>query len=128
VPDKRRSAFALAAVSRKRATNLSKQPVASTPQEVGHVPIFDHMRTSRAAVAWSRDSRKLWVLWVKEPDSEGGSAVAMRRGLPVGGGWTVPDLQRFWLSMKSQGVFNAINSDAVMFCKPPCGAAMATTT
>jgi hypothetical protein len=36
----------------------------------------------------------------------------MRRGLPVGGGWTVPDLQRFWLSMKSQGVFNAINSDA----------------
>lgn len=89
-----------------------KQPVASTPNDVGHIPIFDHMKTSRASFAWSKDSKKLWVLWVKEPDSESGSAVAMRRGLPVGGGWTVPDLQRFWLSLKPQGVFTAINSDA----------------
>lgn len=89
-----------------------KQPVSSTPQDVGHIPLFDHMKTCRASIAWSRDSRKMWVLWVKEPDSESGSAFAMRRGLPVGGGWTVPDLQRFWLSMKNVGVSTAVNSDA----------------
>lgn len=96
----------------KKGEKPIKQPVASTPQEVGHIPIFDHMKTCRASIAWSKDSRKLWVLWVKEPDSESGSAFAMRRGLPIGGGWTVPDLQRFWLSMKPQGVSTAINSDA----------------
>ena len=89
-----------------------KQPVSSTPRDVGHIPIFDHMKTCRASIAWSRDSKKLWVLWVKEPDSEIGSAIAMRHGTPTLGGWTVPDLQRFWLSMKPQGVNSAINSDA----------------
>lgn len=89
-----------------------KQPVASTPQNVGHIPIFDHMQTCRASIAWSRDDRKLWVLWVKEPDSEISSAIAMRHGAPTSGGWTVADLQRFWMSMKSAGVDSAVNSDA----------------
>ncbi len=96
----------------RKGDALIKQPVASTPADVGHIPVFDHMKTCRASVAWSKDSKKLWVLWVKEPDSKIGSATAMRHGLPAVGGWTVPDLQRFWLSMKPQGVYNAVNSDA----------------
>jgi hypothetical protein len=89
------------------------QPVKSAVAEAGHIPIFDHMRTCRASLGWSKDSRQLFVLFVKEPDNETGSIMALQYGLPIGGGWTVADVQRFWLSMqKTAGVWNAINSDA----------------
>jgi hypothetical protein len=81
--------------------DFKKQPVPSTPQEAGHIPVFDHMRTCRASLAWTRDSHKLFLLLVKEPDNEAGSAVAFKRGLPIAGGWTVADVQRFWLAKKS---------------------------
>lgn len=90
-------------------SDFRKQPVPSTPQEAGHIPVFDHMRTCRASLAWTKDNRKLFVLLVKEPDIEAGSAVALKRGLPVAGGWTVADVQRFWQSKK---VWGAMNSDA----------------
>jgi hypothetical protein len=96
-------------------SDFKKQPVPSTPIEAGHVPVFDHMKTCRVSLAWSRDSRMLWLLVVKEPDIEAGSAVALKRGLPIGGGWTVPDVQRFWLSLRGvekDGVWCAVNSDA----------------
>src|SRR5690606_34862704 len=67
---------------------IKKQPVSSTPEDAGHIPIFDHMRTCRVSLAWSSDSRYLWWLVVKEPDIESGSAVAMEHKLPVSGGWT----------------------------------------
>jgi len=90
-----------------------KQPVPSTPQEAGHIPVFDHMRTCRVSLGWTKDSSKLYLLFVKEPDSETGSAVAVRRGLPIAGGWTVPDVQRFWLAIAGdKKVWTAINSDA----------------
>ncbi|RYX82481.1 hypothetical protein EON83_19360 [bacterium] len=94
------------------------QPVPSTAQDAGHIPYFDHMRTCRASIAWSRDNKHLYFLAVKEPDDEGASSVALSftvRGNPIpagttlGGGWTVPDVQRFW---QSKGVWGAINSDA----------------
>jgi len=89
------------------------QPVASTSDQAGHIPIFDHMRTCRASLAWSKDSKQLFVLFVKEPDNETGSIYALQYGLPIGGGWTVADVQRFWLAMRdTAGVWNAINSDA----------------
>ena len=93
----------------RSSTDFQSQPVASTPRDVGHVPYFDHMKTSRMSLAWSRDSRKLWLLAIKEPDWEAGSSYALQYGLPLGGGWTVADVQRFWLS---RGVYGAINSDA----------------
>jgi hypothetical protein len=86
----------------------AKQPVPSTPDEAGHIPIVDHMRTTRASMGWTRDSRTLYLLFVKEPDSETASIYAQRRGVPLAGGWTVADLQRFWLSL---GVWGAVNSD-----------------
>jgi hypothetical protein len=89
--------------------DFKKQPVSSTPQEAGHIPIFDHMHTCRASLGWTRDNKKLYLLVVKEPDNEAGSAVALKRGLPITGGWTVPDVQRFWLS---KDVWGAMNSDA----------------
>ena len=93
----------------RSSTDFQSQPVASTPDDVGHVPYFDHMKTSRMSLAWSRDSRKLWLLAVKEPDWEAGSSYALQYKLPLGGGWTVADVQRFWLSRGADG---AINSDA----------------
>ena len=90
------------------------QPVASTPLEAGHIPDFDHMKSSRASIGWSRDSSKMWLLFVKEGDSEAASISALRVGgglFGVGlmGGWSLADVQRFWLS---QGAWGAINSDA----------------
>jgi hypothetical protein len=93
---------------RSRA-DFKPQPVASTPEEAGHIPEFDHMKTCRASLAWTRDNKKLYLLFVKEPDIEMGSAVALKQGIPLAGGWTVPDVQRFWLSKK---VWGAMNSDA----------------
>ena len=86
-----------------------RQPVPSTKEEVGHIPVFDHMKTCRESIGWTKDSRQLYLLSIKEPDSEGVSAIALLHNTPLGGGWTVADLQRFW---KSMGLPNAINSDA----------------
>lgn len=83
-------------------------PVLSTPQEVGHIPTVDHMRTSRVSLGWSRDSRTLYLLFVKEPGNETASALAFRHGEIGMGGWTLYDLQRFWISI---GVWSAVNSD-----------------
>jgi hypothetical protein len=89
------------------------QPVPSTPQEAGHIPIFDHIRTCRTSLGWSKDSKRLYLLFVKEPDTEGDSKIALNHGLPIAGGWTVADVQRFWLSMVQAGkIWSAINSDA----------------
>ncbi len=95
--------------------NFRKQPVASTPSEVGHIPYFDHAKFSRASLAWSRDNSRLYLLLVREPnsDSEGASIDRLQKWQAQSGGWNVPDLQRFWVSMRKQGrVWNAINSDA----------------
>ena len=101
-----------------RVEDIKAQPVSSTKREAGHIPVFDHMRTCRASIAWSRDNRQLFFLSVKEPDSEAASAAAWKQnlrainattGLSLGGGWTVADVQRFWLK---KGVWGAVNSDA----------------
>ena len=94
-----------------------KGPVPSTPRDAGHIPTFDHMRTSRMSMAWTRDNSKLFLLAVKEPDNESASAVAFLREMPPNapehrGGWTVRDVQRFWLSaMPGEKIWTAINSD-----------------
>ena len=89
------------------------QPVVSTKAEAGHIPVFDHMRTCRASMAWTKDSAQLFVLLIKEPDNESLSAWALQYNWPIGGGWTVADVQRFWLSLqKPFGITDAINSDA----------------
>jgi hypothetical protein len=80
----------------------------STPNQVGHIPTVDHMRTSRTSVAWSHDSKKLWLLIVKEPDNETQSAIEFRHGEPMKGGWTVAELQQFWIS---RGAWGAVNFD-----------------
>lgn len=84
------------------------QPVPSTPGEAGHIPLFDHMKTSRTSLAWSRDGRHLYLLFVREPDAEFISGQALRHNIPLQGGWTVADVQRFWLAY---GVSGAVNSD-----------------
>lgn len=98
--------------------DIKPQPVPSSPQEAGHIPLFDHMRTCRASLGWSRDNRHLYLLTVKEPDNEGSSSAALTLslrgatlpgGMTLGGGWTTADVQRFWIS---KGVWGAINSDA----------------
>jgi hypothetical protein len=80
----------------------------NTPEDAGFVRRVDHIRTSRTSMAWSHDNRTFYLLIVKEPDSEGASLFALANRLPLQGGWTVADLQRFWISM---GVSNAVNID-----------------
>jgi hypothetical protein len=87
------------------------RPVPSTPQQAGHIPGVDHILTSRTSMGWTHDSRRLYLLIVREPDSETGSAIAAKRGLPVAGGWTLHDLQRFWMSMHVWGAVNVDGGD-----------------
>ncbi len=84
---------------------LSTPPAAG---EAGFVRAVDHIRTSRTSMAWSKDNRHLYLLIVKEPDSEAPSKQAFRRHLQSMGGWTVADLQRFWHAF---GVWCAVNVD-----------------
>ncbi len=94
---------------------FARPPVPSTPQEVGHIPFFDHAKFSRASIAWSKDEKQLWMILVREPvgQNEGGSINDLVSGAPQRGGWNVPDVQRFWMSFLTQGkIWNAINSDA----------------
>lgn len=89
------------------------QPVKSTPEEAGHIPIFDHIRTSRASLAWERDGQTLWLVFVKESDGETASKIAFRYRRALQGGWTTADVQRFWLALQMQtGPLTAVNSDA----------------
>lgn len=86
-------------------------PVPSTAREAGHIPTLDHMKTSRVSLAWNRDSSRLWLLVVREPDGEVPSRAAVLRARPAFGGWMLQDVQRFWLAMKNQGVSDAVALD-----------------
>lgn len=84
------------------------QPVPCSLSEAGHVPGVDHIRTSRTSMGWSRDNRHFYLLIVRAPDSGQASSLAFKKHLPLMGGWTVADLQRFWLA---QHVWGAVNID-----------------
>ena len=84
---------------------LSKPP---GPDESGFVRKVDHIRTSRTSMAWSKDNRHFYLLIVKEPDAEAPSIVAFRNHIPLMGGWTVADVQRFWQQF---GAWCAVNLD-----------------
>lgn len=84
------------------------QPVPSTPEEAGHIPLVDHIKTSRTSMGWSKDHDHLYVLIVQEPGQEGESIQAFLKRQPVKGGWMVSDLQRFWQAL---GVWGAVNID-----------------
>jgi hypothetical protein len=89
------------------------QPVASTPQEAGHIPDFDHMKSCRISMAWSKDNTRLYLLSVKEHDTEGESINNLRAVKPMGSGWMTSDVQSFWLALgKSRIIWGAVNNDA----------------
>jgi hypothetical protein len=90
------------------AAEIREPPVDSTPEEAGHIPIVDHMKTSRTSMAWSQDNRFFYLLVVNEPDTENAAKMALKRGTDDMTGWTLEDLQRFWLSF---GAWGAVNSD-----------------
>jgi hypothetical protein len=86
----------------------AKRPVPCPPDEAGHIPEVDHIRTSRTSMAWSRDGRRFYLLIVRDPNHEISSVMALRRREPDAGGWSVADLQQFWLA---QGAWGAVNID-----------------
>jgi hypothetical protein len=79
------------------------------PGSVNKSIAFDRMRTTRVGIGWTRDPGKLYLLFVKEPDSEALSLMAAEHGISAAGGWSVPDVARFFVAL---GVWGAINSDA----------------
>lgn len=79
-----------------------------SPDAAGTIPTVDDMRTSRVSMAWSKDNRYFYLLFVNEPDTELASKLEVRRNEERTGGWALADLQRFWLSF---GAWGAINSD-----------------
>ncbi len=82
-------------------------PIPSTPEEAGHIPMLDWMHTARTSAGWD-DAGHLWVLVVKEPDGEAPSRELVRRRERGRGGWTLADVQRFWLAL---GVPDAVGFD-----------------
>ena len=85
-----------------------KTPVPSTRNDAGHIPVVDHIKTSRVSLGWSRDNRHFYLLFVQDLDTEASSAIQFRHGQTMLGGWSLADLQRFWQAL---GVWGAINSD-----------------
>ncbi len=98
-------------------TPIDEKRLPATPQNAGHIPVLDEIRTSRVSMAWTRNSQRFYLLFVKEPDGENGSRAAFARSLPATdrlsrGGWMLSDVQHFWMSMRhSKNVWSAINSD-----------------
>lgn len=91
------------------------RPVPTGPEDAGHIPQVDFWRTSRVSIGWTNDSSKLYFLFVNERDNELQSKlVATGRMDAADGGWTLRDLQNFWLKF---GVDNAINSDGGMIAQ-----------
>lgn len=84
-------------------------PLPPYPGQPSAHPAFATMKTCRVSLAWTADSRHLYLLFVKEPDAETISEWAMRHDIPLQGGWSLEDEQKFWLS--HGGIANAINSD-----------------
>lgn len=82
--------------------------MSSTAEDVGQIPIVDDIKTSRTSIGWSKDSRYMYVLIVSEPDTETSSINAFRKHYAQVGGWSLADLQEFWMSLH---VWGAINSD-----------------
>ncbi|MHB9132659.1 MAG: phosphodiester glycosidase family protein [Armatimonadota bacterium] len=83
----------------------SKPP---TLDEAGFVRLVDHIRTSRTSMGWSKDNRHFYLLIVKEPESEAADIYAFARQIPLLGGWTTTDTQRFWQQF---GAWCAVNLD-----------------
>ena len=77
--------------------------------EAGYIPNVDWIQTSRATMAWSKDCKHFYLLFVKQTGTEGGGVMASHGHGPPVGGWTVSDEQRFWLA--HGGIWGAVNSD-----------------
>lgn len=88
---------------------LEGKPAQSPAEQTGQDSAFEKMRTSRVAWGWSKDDRFLYLLCVKEPDSEIVSKIAAKRHQSLGGGWMLGDVRQFFLKL---GVWMAFNSDA----------------
>ncbi|MHB0935762.1 MAG: phosphodiester glycosidase family protein [Armatimonadota bacterium] len=93
------------------------QPVPSTPQEAGHIPTVDHIKTTRTAMGWSKDNAHLYLLVVQEPDDEFSSIETFLRRKPGAGGWNILELQRFWRAL---GAWGAVNLDGGVVTQMTC--------
>ena len=88
---------------------FAHHPLVCAVSEAGYIPNGDWIQTSRATMAWSRDQKHFYLLFVKQTGTEGGGVMASHGHGPPVGGWTVSDEQKFWLA--HGGIWGAINSD-----------------
>lgn len=92
-----------------QALVLEGKPAQSPAEQTGRESAFEKMRTSRVAWGWSKDNRYLYLLCVKEPDSEIVSKIAAKRHVFAPGGWMLSDVRQFFVKLD---VWMAFNSDA----------------
>lgn len=79
-----------------------------TEETAGSYPFVDQLRCSRVSMGWSKDSKTLYLLFVRSADTENEGAKQLREGVVRNSGWNLADLQRFWISL---GVWGAVNTD-----------------
>jgi len=101
----------------ERGEKPLKQPVPSTPEDAGHIPTVDHIKTSRTSMGWSRDNTHLFLLIVQEQDDEFSSIEAFQQRRAGIGGWTAADLRQFWLAL---GAWDAVNLDGGVVTQMTC--------
>ncbi|MBI3923253.1 MAG: phosphodiester glycosidase family protein [Armatimonadetes bacterium] len=72
------------------------------------IPVIDTLLTDRTSLGWNENSTRFYVLIVDDPDGETASQRQKRSGRRQTGGWDIPRMQDFWMSV---GVDSAINLD-----------------
>jgi len=66
------------------------------------------LKCSRTSIGWNETADKLFVVIVRDPDSEGASNLQRKSGGQQTGGWDVAEVQKFW---QQQNVANAVLLD-----------------
>ncbi len=76
--------------------------VAGKPLVLGPGAGVTGLRCSRMSIAWTADSRRFYVLMVRDPDGEMSSVRQMKSRSRQTGGWDLHQVQRFWHRMGVQ--------------------------
>lgn len=78
------------------------------------------LRCSRTSIGWNPGASKLYLLIVRDPDSEMASIAKWKSKSRQVGGWDMPQIQQFWMQMgvKQALVFDGGDSTQLVYSGP----------